>query len=78
MKAVTVHYAKSHLLQLLEEVEESGEGVTIYRGDTPVASLRPHKRAVRCEPHPVMRDIVIDYDPTEPLAADEWPYNVHR
>jgi hypothetical protein len=23
-------------------------------------------------PHPVMQRIRIDYDPTEPLTADEW------
>ena len=27
----------------------------------------------RLEPHPVMQRIRIDYDPTEPLTADEWP-----
>jgi len=73
MKVVTVHEAKTHLSALLAEVERSGEKVVICRHQTPVADLVPHGRPQRLEPHPVMRDIGIAYDPTEPLAEDEWP-----
>ena len=27
----------------------------------------------RLVPHPVMQQIRLDYDPTEPLTPDEWP-----
>ena len=27
----------------------------------------------RTQPHPQLRKIVINYDPTEPFSADEWP-----
>ena len=73
MKTVTVHEAKTHLSQLLADIEKTGEGVIICRRDTPVASLIPHKRAVRSDPHPLMRDVGIEYDPTAPLSSDEWP-----
>ncbi|MBL5973044.1 MAG: type II toxin-antitoxin system prevent-host-death family antitoxin [Candidatus Leucobacter sulfamidivorax] len=40
MRNVKVQYAKTHLSALLAAVE-SGEEVTIARGDTPVARLVP-------------------------------------
>jgi len=40
MSAVTVHEAKTHLSRLLRRVE-TGEEITICRGDQPVARLVP-------------------------------------
>jgi prevent-host-death family protein len=73
MKMVNIHEAKTKLSALLAEVEATGETVLICRHGKPVADLVPHRRRSRLEPHPVMRQIRIDYDPTEPLAEDEWP-----
>ena len=73
MKIVNIHEAKTKLSALLAEVEATGETVLICRHGKPVADLVPHRRRSRLEPHPVMRQIRIDYDPTEPLAEDEWP-----
>ena len=73
MKVVNIHEAKTRLSALLAEVEETGETVLICRHGKPVADLVPHRRRSRLTPHPVMGQIRINYDPTEPLAQDEWP-----
>jgi len=73
MKAVNVHEAKTKLSALLVEIEESGEEILICRNGKPIADLIPHRRRDRLAKHPVMSRIRIDYDPTEPLADDEWP-----
>jgi prevent-host-death family protein len=73
MKIVNIHEAKTQLSALLAEVEATGEKVLICRHGKPVADLVPHRQHSRLEPHPVMRQIRLDYDPTEPLAEDERP-----
>jgi prevent-host-death family protein len=73
MKIVNIHEAKTQLSALLAEVEKTGEKVLICRHGKPVADLVPHHKRSRLEPHPVMSKIRIAYDPTEPLAQDEWP-----
>ncbi len=73
MKTVNVHEAKTRLSSLLAEVARKGEKVIICRNGKPVADLVPHTKKSRLTPHPVMRRIRVDYDPTEPLTADEWP-----
>jgi prevent-host-death family protein len=73
MKIVNIHEAKTKLSALLAEVEAKGEKVLICRHGKPIADLVPHHKSSRLEPHPVMRKIRIDYDPTEPLSKDEWP-----
>ena len=72
MKMVNIHEAKTKLSALLAEVEATGEKVLICRHGKPIADLVPHRQRHRLEPHPVMSKIRIDYDPTEPLAEDEW------
>jgi prevent-host-death family protein len=75
VKIVNIHEAKTKLSALLAEIEKTGEKVLICRHGKPVADLVPHRKRSRLEPHPVMRKVRIDYDPTEPLAEDEWPEN---
>ena len=73
MKVVNVHEAKTQLSALLAAVEESGETVLICRHGKPIADLIPHRRHSRLEPHPIMSQIELRYDPCEPLDEDEWP-----
>jgi prevent-host-death family protein len=73
MKIVTIDEAQTQLPALLDAVEATGEPVLIYRQGTPVADIVPHRTRSRLAPHPVMQQIRLDYDPTEPLTADEWP-----
>jgi prevent-host-death family protein len=72
VKIVNLHEAKTKLAALLAEIEKTGERVIICRYGKPVADLIPHRKRSRLEPHPVMSNVRIDYDPTEPLPEDEW------
>ena len=72
MKKLNVHEAKTHLSAVLAEVEE-GESFLICRSGRPIAELIPHKKRDRLAPHPIMRKITLQYDPIEPMTADEWP-----
>ena len=73
MKSVNIHEAKTKLSALLAEVEQTGETILICRNGKPIADLIPHRKRSRLLPHPVMSQLQITYDPTEPLAEDEWP-----
>jgi antitoxin (DNA-binding transcriptional repressor) of toxin-antitoxin stability system len=72
MKVLNIHEAKTRLSAILAEIEKTGETVVICRNGKPVADLKPHRSRNRLAPHPVMKRIVIDYDPVEPLSDDEW------
>ncbi len=72
MKIVSVHEAKTKLSALLVDIEKTGEKVIICRQGKPVADLVPHRKHNRLEPHPLMGQIRINYDPVEPLSEDEW------
>jgi prevent-host-death family protein len=73
MKKLNVHEAKTHLSAVLAEVEEKGQSFLICRNGHPIADLIPHQKPDRLAPHPVMRQIIVHYDPTEPLTDEEWP-----
>jgi prevent-host-death family protein len=73
LKIINIHEAKTKLSALLAEVEETGEKIRICRHGKPMADLVPHRKRSRLEPRPVMSKIHLNYDPIEPLAADEWP-----
>ena len=73
MKTVNVHEAKTNLSSLLATVEKDGESIVICRNGVPVADLVPHRRTNRIKAHPALSKIKIEYDPIEPLSADEWP-----
>ncbi len=73
MLIVNIHEAKTKLSSLLARIERSGEKVLVCRNGKPVAEIvacKKHKD--RLQPHPVMGNIRINYDPVEPLAEDEW------
>ena len=73
MKTVNVHEAKTNFSSLLARVQDKNEAIIICRNGEPVADLVPHKPQNRIKPHPTLSKIKITYDPTEPLATDEWP-----
>jgi len=76
MKVLKIREFDPNLLQALTEIEESGGVFVIYRNEKPVAKLIPHIENSRLNPHPVMSDIKINYDPTAVLSHDEWPEEV--
>jgi prevent-host-death family protein len=73
VKTVNVHEAKTNFSSLLARVEDKNEAVVICRNGEPVADLVPHKPRNRTKPHRTLSKIKLSYDPTDPLAADEWP-----
>ena len=78
---INIHDAKTDLSALVRAVEECGETVIIQRHGKPVAEI--HAYGSRGDAGGLTRDLVPDpdllprlapgYDPTEPLADDEWP-----
>jgi prevent-host-death family protein len=77
MITVNMHEAKTRLSELVKAVEENGETIVLCRHGKPVAAIHkparvPH-RFNRLKPHPKLRRIRINYDPTEPLQAEKWP-----
>lgn len=74
MKSVSIHEAKTHLSQLIREVE-AGETIVVARGRTPVARLVPFQAGRRRfdGAADVVRRMDDDFD--EPLD-DFAPYMV--
>ena len=75
MITVNIHEAKTRLSELVRAVEETSETVLICRHGKPVAELKslPQQPFARLTPDPALKPLFINYDPTEPLAKDEWP-----
>lgn len=78
---VNIHEAKTNLSALVRAVEERGETVILQRHGKPVAEIHPYcsrgdagglTRELAPDPE-LMPRLAEGYDPTEPLAADEWP-----
>lgn len=74
LEKLNIHEAKTKLSAVLMQIEKTGESVLICRNGKPVAKLVPYQqpRGSRLAYHPEMRNIVINYDPTEDLSDDEW------
>jgi prevent-host-death family protein len=73
MKTVNVHEAKTNFSSLLARVEKDSASIVICRNGEPIADLVPHKFINRIQPHPVLSNVKIKYDPTEPTSEEEWP-----
>ena len=69
-KTVTIHAAKTHLSQLLAEVE-AGETIVIARDKTPVARLVPIAPKVERRFGAMRGKIAIGPEFFEPLPPDE-------
>ena len=77
MKTVTTHHAKTHLSQLIREVQ-GGETITILKGSVPVATLtaaepgdasRPHVGTVTSRPVSYDESVFVPMDSRE---LREW------
>lgn len=71
MSTVSIHEAKTHLSELIAELERVGGRVIISRYGRPVAELTPITRGLRTAPDPALSRIEILSDPTEPTLG-EW------
>ncbi len=74
MITVNIHQAKTNLSKLLSAVENENEIVTLCRAGKPIAEIVPIKHVKNpLSMHPELQGVTFHYDPTEPLAEDEWP-----
>ena len=80
MKTVNMHEAKTRLSELVKAVEERNEVVVLCRNGREVAEIRrrsPRRRARSLAPNARFRaEYAPGYQPTEPLAGDEWPQDL--
>jgi prevent-host-death family protein len=77
MITINMHEAKSRLSELVKQVEQHGETVTICRDGKPVAELKSvtHKPVNRLKSHADLKPTFVapDFDPVAPLTEAEWP-----
>jgi prevent-host-death family protein len=68
---------KANCLRILDEVERSGEPVTVTKRGRPVAEVKPVKKRERRSIIGAMRGTVLRYDrPFDPaIEPDEWHAN---
>jgi len=69
---------KANCLRILDEVEQSGEPVTVTKRGRPVAELKPVKKKERRSIIGAMKGSVLRYDrPFDPASdPDEWRANL--
>jgi hypothetical protein len=71
MTAVTIHYGKTNLSQLIARVE-AGEEIALARGKNPVAKLVPREKpAGRRQPGAYRGKCVIDPASFDPMTEEE-------
>jgi len=77
MIAVNMHEAKTRLSELVRAVEDRNEVIVICRDGVEVAEIRrraKRRRMRSLDPDPRLHvTFAPGFDPTEPLADDEWP-----
>ena len=77
MITVNMHEAKTRLSELVKAVEEDNEIIVLCRGGQEVAEIRrraKRRRIRELTPDPRFHvKLAPGYDPSEPLADDEWP-----
>jgi len=73
MKTLNIHEVEMQFDTVLLEIEKKGERFVILRNGEPIVDMIPHRQKSRLMPHPLLSQISINYDPTEPLSSDEWP-----
>jgi len=71
MQMVNVYDTKTNLSGLLLRVEKYKETIIITKHGHPVAELGPVHRKTRLSTDPVLKNIKIMFDPTEPTET-EW------
>ena len=73
MFRVNMREAKSRFCELVRTVETKKVVIVLCRHGKPVAELKARaRRRSRLTPDPILSQVVILYDPTEPLTEAEW------
>ena len=70
MKTMLVSEFKAKCIAVLKEVERSGEPVVVTMRGRPMARV---ERFPTEAPVKRLGALKINYDPVEPLSAEEWP-----
>ena len=71
MKIVTIHAAKTHLSELLAEVE-AGEEIVLARGKKPIAKLSPYSPSSEARVFGAMKgELNVGEEILEPLPEEE-------
>ena len=74
MKRVNNYEAKTHLSQIVTQVEETAEAYVLCRNGKPVADIVPHQSRVGAiEPLDELRGAVFTDDPCASLSEEDWP-----
>ncbi|MFO1184323.1 MAG: type II toxin-antitoxin system prevent-host-death family antitoxin [Bauldia sp.] len=72
-KQVSKSAFKARALELLREVEQSGQSLVVTDRGKPVVEVRPLAKADRPDPREYLRGKLLFYlDPTEPVGAEDW------
>lgn len=72
MKVVKVHETKTKLSSILAEIEQHDERFVICRNGKPVADLVPHKKTIRHLPDPLLSQVKVMCNLTEPMIETDW------
>jgi antitoxin (DNA-binding transcriptional repressor) of toxin-antitoxin stability system len=59
--------------ECIDQMEKTGEALTILRGNRPVARLIPHKERDPLVMDPVLKGAFYVSDPVSPLPDSDWP-----
>ena len=70
MKTVTIHYAKTHLSRLLQEVS-GGQEILVAKGNKPIARIVPLQKMRRVPPQDWSRAVIDDTGILSPLPEAE-------
>jgi prevent-host-death family protein len=73
MKTISIHEAKAHFSELLNEVQENGSSFILSRYGHPVAELKPLASTERCVPDKQLSLVKMHGDLTQP-TTEEWAY----
>ncbi|WP_035056489.1 type II toxin-antitoxin system Phd/YefM family antitoxin [Andreprevotia chitinilytica] len=69
---VSKSHFKAHALELMREVEASGQSLIVTERGQPKLEVRPYREDAR-SPLDILRGTVKHYDrPTDPVADDDW------
>lgn len=72
-KQVSKSYFKARALELLRQVEETGERLIVTDHGKPVIEVRALREEAKRDPRDILRGSILRYDrPLDPVGEDDW------
>ena len=72
-KHVSKSVFKAQALELLREVERTGETLVVTDRGRPVVEVRPAAQEKKRDPRDILRGSVLYYErPTDPVGEEDW------